>query len=1349
MNKRLTILIVGLLCAVGVLPRMLWSTSEGGQEATQPVQSTEEPYAVVRDPYIEVNCSQVLLSTRKGYHTADINVTGISLDAGGIQLSLADEVPFVSCPTSISKSEAEAGTTITLTLDTSAEGKQTLLTQLKLTSGTTTVQVPLMVSVDKGFVEQPGNLIYDPCFYTTDRLTMWQTAPTIVTLADGAGVKCGATCMKLAGSKTGLEMKGNLYFTEGSYKITGWIKTNGTFETGVYRSSGTGTFSTTDAGVADQKGGTSVNFLIPDTKGAWQEFTYTFVVSGTLSGGAWINNDRSKTATEVYLDNWQIYPTRYAYQDDEVVDYKDYTITPTPFTEVKLTDAFWAPRMVQNQQVTIPIALEQCETTGRIDNFRKAAAILKGDNIGYFNTIYTFDDTDIYKILEGMSYSIQTQPSAELSAKMDELIAIVGAAQEPDGYLYTARTAGKPGHYHGWVGARRWEADPDLSHELYNSGHLYEAAYAHYNATGKTTLLDIATRNADLLVKDFLEGGLTYEPGHQIVEMGLVKLYRATSKKEYLQLAKYFLDLRGNKGVMRREYSQAHKPVVMQDEAVGHAVRAAYMYSGMADVAAMMGSTSYLNAIDRIWDNVASKKLYITGGIGAQHAGESFGANYDLPNKTAYCETCAAIANVYWNHRQFLLHGESKYYDVLERTLYNGLISGIGLDGKTFFYPNPLEADGSYNFNHDNTKCRQEWFGCACCPSNLCRFLASVPGYVYAVKDQTLYVNLYMQSTSEVSLPGGKVKVEQITDYPWQGDVSMVVTPESGAQLSQVKLRIPGWAQNKPVPTDLYAYTSDSGQRATLRINGKKVRYTVADDGYVTLKRRWRAGDKITLSLPMEVHKVVANELVTADAGKLAIERGPLLYCFEDADNACSLSCTAISPEAAATTRNYSVCGHAVVALSVQGTTVDEEGAKQSVALTAIPYYAWANRSQAPRMAVWMDTEAKTRNAYRFVASEWVIGDANRATDLAVNNDNTLTVTGKRGNNNICLNLNSSCNDKYFVFPTQRYFAVAGNDLEAGNTLSYLWWFNNTNKASSVQPDYTCKNADGSKVFVWNLDNIGFYTVPEEGFTLKANTIFGLTSSAATGKAVITDIAFYSKEALMEKYPQVAADYPTEFVMELDEEKVANPVADLTATVSLKRVLKCCRWNTLCLPFDLTAEQLQACKISEVRALTGSTLADGQVTLNFQKTEQVKAGKPYIVQVSEDIEGFTLDNIKVEAAAPVAVSTTYADMQGTYNRVNAPDGSYVISSDRFYKVDSEVAVKGFRAWMTAKDSGVGVNYMVIDLDPTLSKELRSTREVDVYTLDGLKIRENVGAGKALEGLPHGVYIIDNHKTIVR
>ncbi len=356
----------------------------------------------------------------------------------------------------------------------------------------------------------------------------------------------------------------------------------------------------------------------------------------------------------------------------------DYPIRPVAFTQVKFTDNFWAPRIHINQDVTIPIALKQCYITGRVDNFKKAGGLM----LGYFDTQFTFDDTDIYKILEGMSYSIQMYPNKELEAQMDTLIYYIQQAQEPDGYLFTARTAVEPGKMHEWVGEQRWEKDPALSHELYNCGHLYEAAVAHYQATGKRTLLDVAIKNADLVVKDFGPGILAYEPGHQIVEMGLVKLYRVTGKKEYLDLAKYFLDLRGHGE--SGEYSQTHKPVIEQDEAVGHAVRAAYMYSGMADVAALTGDRSYLHAIDKIWDNVVRKKYYITGGIGATGHGEAFGKNYELPNMSAYCETCAAIANVYWNYRLFLLHGDSKYYDVLERTLYNGLISGISLSGDRF-----------------------------------------------------------------------------------------------------------------------------------------------------------------------------------------------------------------------------------------------------------------------------------------------------------------------------------------------------------------------------------------------------------------------------------------------------------------------------------------------------------------------------------------------------------------------------------------------------------------------------------------------------------------------------------------
>lgn len=438
-------------------------------------------------------------------------------------------------------------------------------------------------------------------------------------------------------------------------------------------------------------------------------------------------------------------------------DKKDYPIQPVSFVDVKFTDNFWAPRIKINEQVTIPIALKHCYTTGRVDNFKKAGGLMPG----YFATDLTFDDTDIYKIIEGMAYSIQTYPNAELNQQMDTLIFYIGKAQEKDGYLFTARTAAEPGKMHNWVGEKRWEKDPDLSHELYNAGHLYEAAVAHYEATGKRSLLDIAIKNADLLVNDFLIGGLKYEPGHQIVEMGLVKMYRATGKKEYLDLAKYFLDLKGN-GV-RVDYCQTHKPVVEQDEAVGHAVRAVYMYSGMADVAALTDNKEYLNAIDKIWDNVVEKKYYITGGIGARGHGEAFGDNYELPNMAAYCETCAAIGNIYWNHRLFLLHGESKYYDVIERTLYNGLISGVSLSGDHFFYPNPLESEGQH--------ARSEWFGCACCPSNICRFMPSIPGYVYAHKDEQIYVNLFVKSEVDIDLQKNKVHISQSSNYPWDGNI--------------------------------------------------------------------------------------------------------------------------------------------------------------------------------------------------------------------------------------------------------------------------------------------------------------------------------------------------------------------------------------------------------------------------------------------------------------------------------------------------------------------------------------------------------------------------------------------------
>ena len=363
-------------------------------------------------------------------------------------------------------------------------------------------------------------------------------------------------------------------------------------------------------------------------------------------------------------------------------------------------------------------------------------------------------------------------------------------------------------------------------------------------------------------------------PGHQIAEMALAKLYLVTGRQKYLDQAKFFLDQRGYTS-RTDEYSQAHKPVVQQDEAVGHAVRAAYMYAGMADVAALTGDTAYIHAIDRIWDNIVGKKYYITGGIGATAAGEAFGKNYELPNMSAYCETCAAIGNVYVNYRLFLLHGESKYYDVLERTLYNGLISGVSLDGGGFFYPNPLQSMGQHQ--------RQPWFGCACCPSNICRFIPSLPGYIYAVKDKDVYINLFMSNTSDLNVGGKAVSIEQTTGYPWNGDIAINVKKNNAGQFT-MKVRIPGWVQGQVVPSDLYAYSDGKRLKYTVAVNGETVQSELKD-GYFCIDRRWKKGDKVEVHLDMEPRTVKANGKVEADRGRVAVERGPLVYCAEFPDN--------------------------------------------------------------------------------------------------------------------------------------------------------------------------------------------------------------------------------------------------------------------------------------------------------------------------------------------------------------------------------------------------------------------------------------------------------------------------------
>jgi len=625
----------------------------------------------------------------------------------------------------------------------------------------------------------------------------------------------------------------------------------------------------------------------------------------------------------------------------------DYPIRPVPFTSVKVTDEFWAPRIKLNHDVTIPIALKQCYITGRVDNFKVAGKLQEGK----FCTEYPFDDTDIYKIIEGASYSLQTTPDPQLEARMDTLIEYVGKAQEPDGYLYTTRTI-DPAHPHEWSGKERWEMESDLSHELYNSGHLFEAAVAHFQATGKRTFLDIAIKNADLLVKTFGPGKLMRSPGHQIVEMGLVKMYRTTGKKEYLDLAKFFLDSRGrNSPHSRGDYSQDQVPVIDQTEAVGHSVRATYMYSGMADVAAITGDMNYLKAIDKIWDDIVNYKLYITGGIGAAAGHEGFGPKYELPNMSAYNETCASIGNIYWNYRLFLLHGDSKYYDVLEQILYNGMISGVSQSGDHFFYPNPLESMGQHS--------RSEWFGCACCPSNVCRFIPSIPGYMYGQTDSRLYVNLFIQSKANVSMGGEKLEIEQTTKYPWDGEVKFSINPEK-AKSFELALRIPGWLSEKPLPGSLYAFASAPEKKFVLKVNGKPTEYK-AENGYAIISNQWKKGDVVTLSLPMEIRRVVANEKLLADNNKVALMRGPMVYCAEWSDFQDKHVLNLILPDNSSLTSEFhpEMLGGAVILKGKAQSAVrlnDSATKESNVAFTAIPYYAWANRG-AGEMEVWFATK--------------------------------------------------------------------------------------------------------------------------------------------------------------------------------------------------------------------------------------------------------------------------------------------------------------------------------------------------------------------------------------------------------
>ncbi len=619
----------------------------------------------------------------------------------------------------------------------------------------------------------------------------------------------------------------------------------------------------------------------------------------------------------------------------------DYPCQPVPLTRVKVADSFWSPRFETNRLRTVWYDFQKCEETGRIDNFAKAGKLMDGPFRGT-----PFDDSDVFKIIEGAAYTLAVHPDPKLEAYLDWLITRIAAAQEADGYLYTARTIDPRGRV-DFFGPTRW-SKLVMSHELYNLGHLYEAAVAHYEATGKRSLFEVALKSADLVCRTFGPGPgqLQEPPGHQEIEIGLAKLYRLTGKRKYLEQAKFFCDLRGRAGThsLRGPYQQDHAPITEQREAVGHAVRAGYFYCGVADVAALTGEKSYREAMELLWSNVVEKKLHLTGGIGATPQGEAFGADYELPNDTAYLETCAAIANAFWNERLFLLHGDGRYVDVLERVLYNGFLSGVDFSGDRFFYPNPLESDGQRAFNHGSRE-RAPWFGCSCCPVNVARFIPQIAGFIYATRADAVFVKLFIGGSANLDLDGTPIRIAQSTRYPRDGRVAIRLDPGTPRKLT-LNLRIPGWARNEPAPGDLYRYDDGLQPEYQITVNGKPVKVKLAK-GFAAIRRTWKRGDTVELELPMPVRRAVAHPAVEADRGRFAVERGPLVYCAEGADNGGEvLGRHFPGPVWFRTEERPDLLG---------GVTLVRLESLSAQPLVCIPYYAWCHRG-ANEMRVWFPT---------------------------------------------------------------------------------------------------------------------------------------------------------------------------------------------------------------------------------------------------------------------------------------------------------------------------------------------------------------------------------------------------------
>ncbi len=602
-------------------------------------------------------------------------------------------------------------------------------------------------------------------------------------------------------------------------------------------------------------------------------------------------------------------------------------------TDVRFTDGFWFDRFETNRTVTLRAALAKCEETGRLDNFRNAALARAGVAHAGFKGMW-FNDAVVYKTVEGVSRVIATSPDETISAVLDSWIAAIAAAQETDGYLCTARTLG---HKEG-IGPKRWSAVRS-SHELFMAGHLFEAAAAHFEATGKRSLLDVACRFADLLVRTFGEGeGRVRDvPGHSEVEVGLAALARVTGRGEYAELARLFVEWHGDLTGRRElygEYAQDHLPFLEQKEAVGHAVRAAYLYAAAVDVAAECGDERYAETARRLWSDVVLHKLHLTGGIGARHAGEAFGARDELPNESAYLETCAAIGWMMFNERMFRLERDAKYLDLVERTIFNGMVSGVSLGGDEFFYPNPLASKGGYG--------RSAWFNVSCCPVNVLRFIPQLPQWLYAEAKGTLFWNFFASSEGTVNVDGSGVRLVQRTDYPFSGRMELAIEPSSGEQEFELKVRIPGWARGEPVPGDLYAYDDAFRGEVVLSVNGERAD-AGTKNGFASIRRVWRKGDNVVLELPMTVRRVRAADRVAADRGRSAVERGPVVWCAEGADNGGRVFDAVLPEDASFEDAKVEMRGIGITAL------------RASNGLVLIPYCDWAHRGKG-EMQTWFKT---------------------------------------------------------------------------------------------------------------------------------------------------------------------------------------------------------------------------------------------------------------------------------------------------------------------------------------------------------------------------------------------------------